>query len=90
MLGLTGTQSGTGTQDDPWRVEIATAAPVTLELAAWNAGAAGTDPAPLRIGLRASAVKAPLAASWLAALIAADLPASNTWPCRVAFDQSYC
>ena len=76
-LGLTGTLSGTGTQDDPWRVEIATVAPLTLELAAWNAGP-GADPAPLRIGLRASAVKAPLTASWLAELIAADLPASGT------------
>jgi hypothetical protein len=77
VLGLTGERSGAGTQDDPWRIEIASVAPLTLELAAWNAESAGTDPALLRIGLRASAVRQPLAVSWLAELIAVDLPVSG-------------
>jgi hypothetical protein len=71
LLGLTGAASGTGTEDDPWRVEIATAGPIELDLAAWTRS---EEPAPLRIGLRAGATPGPLTVWWLAELIAADLP----------------
>ena len=73
LLGLSGASEGTGSPDDPWRIALATAGPVQLDLAAWTPGG---DPAPLRIGLRASAAPGPLQLSWLAELITADLPAA--------------
>jgi hypothetical protein len=76
LIGLPGAPSGSGTQSDPWRVALGPAAPITLELAAWNAQTSGiaADPQKLRLGLRASAARAPVSFSWLAELLAFDLP----------------
>ena len=73
LLGLTGVGGG-GREDDPWRAELAAVGPLSVQLAAWT----GTgDPVRLRIGLRAAAAFSPLSGSWLAELIAVELPADG-------------
>ena len=76
LLGLTGDTDGTGVPGDPWRVEIATAGPVVLSLAAWNARDAATPDGEqrLRLGLVAQADVAPFRTRWLAEALAVDLP----------------
>ena len=72
LLDLPTDVNGAGTQADPWRVTIAREGVVALSLAAWRAPAAG-DPAGtehLRLGLRLSGWEA----SWLAEVLAFDLP----------------
>ena len=80
LLGITGTTSGAGTLEDPWRLPIASSGPVEVDLAAWNAQTSGNaaDPQRLRIGLRAAAAVAPWQSTWTAELLAFDLPASGT------------
>lgn len=79
LLGITGGVSGAGTQSDPWRVSLGPASTIDVELAAWNAQTPGAaaDPQQLRLGLRASASSAPMEFSWLAELLAFDLPATG-------------
>ncbi len=76
LLGVAGPTLGTGTRADPWRVALGGEGALEVELAAWN-DAAGRGPADvqkLRLGLRASVQSAPVAVSWLAELLAFDLP----------------
>jgi hypothetical protein len=76
LIGLPGKISGTGVPSDPWRVAIGPAGPMALEIAAWNAQTSGvaTDPQKLRLGLLASSASAPITFSWLAEVLAFDLP----------------
>ncbi|HKD78093.1 MAG TPA: DUF6603 domain-containing protein [Candidatus Angelobacter sp.] len=76
LLGLAGPVSGTGTEADPWRVQLGTAGPLALEFAGWNAATAhgDGDVQKLRLGLRASATTVPFQFWWLAELLAVDLP----------------
>lgn len=80
LLGLPGAVTGTGTQADPWRILIGPAGTPQIELAGWNAQTSGNpaDPQKLRIGLRLSAASGPAEFSWLAELLAFDLPVSGT------------
>ena len=71
LLGSTGVGGG-GSEDDPWRSELAAAGPLSVQLAAWTGPG---DPVRLHIGLRAGAAFSPLSGSWLAELIAVGLPA---------------
>ena len=71
LLGSTGVGGG-GSEDDPWRSELAAAGPLSVQLAAWTGPG---DPVRLHIGLRAAAAFSPLSGSWLAELIAVELPA---------------
>ena len=71
LLGVTGVGGG-GSEDDPWRSELAAVGPLSVQLAAWTGPG---DPVRLRIGLRAAAAFSPLSGSWLAELIAVELPA---------------
>jgi hypothetical protein len=79
LIGLAGSTSGTGTQNDPWLVQIAASGPLTLNLAAWNAQSSGvaTDPQKLRLGLRAVAASAPVTFSLSSELLSFDLPQSG-------------
>jgi hypothetical protein len=79
LLGLPGAITGTGTRSDPWRIPFGPASPIGVELAAFNAQTSGNlaDPQKLRLGLRASAASSPLQFSWLAELLAFDLPQSG-------------
>jgi hypothetical protein len=76
LIGVASPVSGTGTPSDPWLVQIAATGPVSLNLAAWNSQTSGvaTDPQKLRLGLRARAASAPVAASVTSELLAFDLP----------------
>ena len=80
LLGIGGAADGTGTLEDPWRLAIASAGPVEVQLTAWNAQGSGNaaDPQRLRIGLRAAAAMAPWQSTWTAELLAFDLPATGT------------
>src|SRR5206468_1720546 len=75
LLGTGGAIAGSGTVEDPWRSPLGPAAPLAVELAAWNAGT-GPDPQRLRLGLRAASTLPPFQFSWLAELLAFDLPDS--------------
>ncbi len=79
LAGIAGAVAGTGTVLDPWHVQITSAGPVAIELAAWNAQTSGSaaDPQQLRVGLRAEITSAPIQFEWLAELLAFDLPASG-------------
>ena len=72
LLGLPGEVSGAGTDVRPWLVPVATAGPVTLSLAAWNAGDATTQR--LRLGLHATATVGPFTTTLRSELLAIDLP----------------
>jgi hypothetical protein len=76
LLGLAGPPAGTGSQTDPWRVTLASAGALAVELVAWNAatGITATDVQQLRVGLRANVQSAPVQFWWLAELLAFDLP----------------
>ena len=78
VSGLTGTVSGAGTNNDPWRVSLAPGT-ISIELAAWNSQEShnASDVQQLRVGLRASVTSAPWNAWWLAELLAVDLPQSG-------------
>ena len=78
--GATVSVNGLGTPATPWTVSpaLGTLGPLTLSLAAWNAQtAAGGDPQQLRLGLAAEVSQNPLTFTWLAELLAVDLPASG-------------
>ncbi|QGN31643.1 alpha/beta hydrolase [Microlunatus sp. Gsoil 973] len=80
LVGLTPDVTGLGAATDPWITPIATAGPVSLSLAAWNART-DTDPAGLqrlRLGLSAGAVQGSYEAGLLVELLAVDLPAAGT------------
>ena len=76
LLGVTPVTSGTGTQSDPWLVQIASEGALTLNLAAWNGQTSGNavDPQQLRLGLRVLAAKSPVTFSFSSELLAFDLP----------------
>ncbi len=77
LLGIAGAVSGTGTAGDPWRVPLASAGPLNLNVAAWNAQTnVGGDPL-LRLGLQLSASATPWQAVWVAELLTFDLSASG-------------
>lgn len=87
LLGLTALVAGTGTPADPWRVAIAQAAPLALELAAW------TDAGPaLHLGLRltagATAGQATIAASGLGEVVRLTFPDSGPVTGRLVGQQS--
>jgi len=72
LVGLAPDVTGTGTTTDPWITPIATAGPVSLSLAAWNARS-DSDPVGLqrlRLGLAADAAQGSYEAG----------PLSNCWP----------
>lgn len=76
LVGLTPQVTGAGTVTDPWLTPIATAGPVSLSLAGWNARAT-TDPIGLqrlRLGLAATASQGVFEGSLLIELLAFDLP----------------
>ncbi len=79
LLGVTDPQAGTGTMEDPWRFTLQSDV-AKIELAAWNAQQSGNaaDPQQLRLGLRFSIEDAPWNVSWVAELLAFDLPASGS------------
>ena len=79
LLGITDPVVGTGTADDPWRVPLESDS-IAVELAAWNARQSTNiaDPQQLRIGVRLSVANDPWTLSWLAELLAFDLPASGS------------
>jgi hypothetical protein len=79
LISLPVAVTGTGVKNDPWRTQIAPG-PISVDLAAWNAQESGNaaDPQQLRIGLRASAVSTPWRFSWLAEVLAFDLPQSGS------------
>ncbi len=76
LIGLPAATSGTGTATDPWLAPLASAGPLTINLAAWNAQTSGVaaDPQQLRLGLRAVASSAPITFSITSELLACDLP----------------
>ena len=80
IFGITTPVAGNGAPDNPWRVPLASAAPVTLEVIAWNARdattAAGTEL--LRFGLRLVVAQAPWQGLWRTELLAFDLPQSGS------------
>jgi hypothetical protein len=80
LIGIAGAVTGNGSESDPWRVPLAPAGPITLELAAWNAQTSGNaaDPQKLRLGLRLSAESGPWRTWWLAEILAFDLPAAGS------------
>lgn len=84
LIGIADAVTGSGIESDPWRVPLAPAGPLSLELAAWNAQTSddNADPQKLRLGLRLSAESGPWRTSWLAEILAFDLPA--TGPGQVA------
>jgi hypothetical protein len=79
LLGLPGAVTGTGTRSDPWRIPFGPTSPVGVELVAFNAQTSGNsaDPQKLRLGVRASAASFPIRFSWIAELLAFDLPQSG-------------
>jgi hypothetical protein len=77
LIGVPGAVTGTGTASDPWQVSLASAGPLQLGVAAWNAQTVPAGDPLLRIGLRASAASVPWQTSWLAELLSFDLPASG-------------
>ena len=83
LLGINTPVSGTGTFNDPWRIALAPAGPLTLELATWNPQTNLAATQQLRLGLRASAASGPLQFFWLAELLAFDLPASGAGDVRL-------
>jgi hypothetical protein len=74
LIGINTPVAGTGTFDDPWRVTLAPAGPLNLELTAWNAQTNPAAAQQLRLSLRASAIAAPLEFFWFCDLLAFDLP----------------
>jgi large repetitive protein len=78
-FGISDPVAGTGTADDPWRVPLDSDS-IAVELAAWNARQSTNtaDPEQLRIGVRLSVANDPWNLSWLAELLAFDLPASGS------------
>jgi large repetitive protein len=78
LFGISDPVVGTGTADDPWRVPLESDS-IAVELAAWNARQSTNtaDPQQLRIGVRLSIANDPWNLSWLAELLAFDLPASG-------------
>jgi hypothetical protein len=83
LVGINTPVSGTGAFNDPWRVALAPAGPLTLELAAWNPQTNPAATQQLRLGLRLSAAAAPLQFFWLSELLAFDLPASGAGDVRL-------
>lgn len=80
LVGLTPAVTGSGRTDDPWVTPIATAGPVTLSLAAWNARV-DTDPAGLqrlRLGITAGATQGVFEGTLLVELLAIDLPQTGS------------
>jgi len=79
LAGVTDPVTGSGKVEDPWRVVLESDV-VSIELAAWNAQQSGkaADPQQLRLGLRLSIDNAPWSVSWLAELLAFDLPANGS------------
>ena len=85
LVGLDPDVTGSGTTTDPWVTPIATAGPVTLSLAAWNART-GTDPAGferLRLGVTAVAADGVFAGRLLVELLAIDLPPTGSGSARL-------
>jgi large repetitive protein len=81
LPGVSVTVTGSGTPDDPWRIALgAPLGPLALELVAWNAQTSGVagDDQQLRLGLRLVAASAPFLFTWLAELLAFDLPAAGS------------
>lgn len=82
LLGLTvpAQPAGAGTAATPWNTPFASAAgdAITLDLVAWNAANTAGDPQQLRIGVRATANRAPATMQWTAELLGFDLPSSGT------------
>ena len=80
LLGLLGLPActGAGSEQDPWQAPLASAGPLSVQLAAWNAQTSGNpaDPQQLRIGIRLQIAASAAAGWWLSELIAIDLPAS--------------
>lgn len=72
LCGQSGAATGVGTREDPWRVELAQAGPVAVQLAAWRA--AGDR---LAIALRITAASAPFTVAAEAALVELTLPAAG-------------
>ena len=86
LPGLPGGVVGSGKPDDPWRIGLGPAiGRLELQLAAWNAQVSGNpaDDQKLRVGLRLAATAAPVDFTWLAELLAFDLPATGAG--RLAF-----
>jgi hypothetical protein len=78
VIGLPANVVGTGTEADPWRVEITRSGALAFYLAAWDAG--GSD---LRIGLRLEADQGGVAAAVSLELLSFDLPAAG--PAAIRF-----
>lgn len=78
LPGVAVTVSGMGTPDNPWRIPLGPPlGPLELQLVAWNAQTSGVagDEQRLRLGLRLVAASAPFSFTWLAEVLAFDLPA---------------
>lgn len=81
LPGVAAAVSGAGTPDDPWRIPLGTPlGPLELQLVAWNAQTSGVagDEQRLRLGLRLAASVAPVSFTWLAEVLAFDLPAAGS------------
>src|SRR6185436_19517243 len=81
LPGISATVEGAGTADNPWRISLgAPLGALNLELVAWNAQTSGNaaDDQQLRLGLRLVAASSPFTFSWLAELLAFDLPQAGS------------
>jgi len=81
LPGISATVEGAGTADNPWRISLgAPLGALNLELVAWNAQTSGNaaDDQQLRLGLRLVAASSPFTFSWLAELLAIDLPQAGS------------
>jgi hypothetical protein len=89
LAGLAGAVTGSGTRDNPWRVPLAPPDALSLELAAWNEQTSGNvaDDQQLRIGLRLFAGATPWQFTWLAELLAFDLPQTGSGAVRIMAGQ---
>lgn len=74
MLGLGGV-SGTGTESDPWRFDLAASGPASVRVDAWRVSDGGRET--LRIGLSVGAARPPFSTTAVAEILALTIPASG-------------